>query len=285
MRRLRRRDLLREGLSVDVLHRDVGDAVRDPGVEDGADRVVAEVRGDGCLAPEPLEELVRARPEAADELQGDDAVEAGVLREVDDRLAAASDLADELIGADRGRRGVRRARGGGGRVVLHEAVRKFLRDFEERLDVLEQRGVACALVGEQLLARGRRKLDRALEQVGGAVCFRAVRHRIDYTRGAWSAAYDDRRGRVRRRDDHAPPQGGRRRRSARERRAARPDLRRPQAARADPGRARVAGSQLPTDGARSRGVPAAARSMRRPTAGSTSCTTMSASARRERRRR
>ena len=52
------------------------------------------------LAQEPMGELGRARVEPAQLLERDLAVEVGLPREVDDRHAAAADLAQDLIATD-----------------------------------------------------------------------------------------------------------------------------------------------------------------------------------------
>ena len=89
---LRRRDLRRERLALDVAHRDPENAAVLAGLVDRADPGMVELRRDLGLAPEPLERRSVDREAGVEDLERDLAVEPRVLGEVDGRLPAAADL-------------------------------------------------------------------------------------------------------------------------------------------------------------------------------------------------
>ena len=72
-----------------------------PASKIGTDPRVVELRRDRRLAPEATEERFGRRAERAQHFECDVASESGVLGEVDDRLAAATDLTDRSIRPDR----------------------------------------------------------------------------------------------------------------------------------------------------------------------------------------
>ncbi len=87
-----RRDSPRETLALDQLHRDVGNAALDSGLEDRADPGVVELRSHLGLAPESGESLPGRLPDSAQDFQRYPPVEARVLREVDDSLATPTEF-------------------------------------------------------------------------------------------------------------------------------------------------------------------------------------------------
>ena len=91
-------DLLQR-VAVDVLHRDVVDAVLLAGVVDRHDVRVVELRGALGLAQEVLQRLRILLQRVGQHLERDDAVEHGVLGLVDDAHAAAAELAEDLVAA------------------------------------------------------------------------------------------------------------------------------------------------------------------------------------------
>ena len=112
-RRLERRqraaagDELGERLAVDVLHRDVRDAVGLADVEDLDDVRMRQPRGDPPLAQEARAQVLVAREILGEALERDVAAELDVAREVDDRHRAVTERALDLVPAGDERRGQR----------------------------------------------------------------------------------------------------------------------------------------------------------------------------------
>ena len=93
-------DFVRDRLALDVAHRDPENASILAGLVDGADARMVELGRDRGLATETFERgPVAARPRVED-LQRDLAAEARVLGEVDGRLPAAPELANDPVWAD-----------------------------------------------------------------------------------------------------------------------------------------------------------------------------------------
>ena len=86
---------------LDVLHRDVRRPVVLEVVVHGHDVRVAERTGHARLAHEPLRERGVGRVEGSELLQRDEPVQVALAREVDRRHAAAPELAEDLVAADR----------------------------------------------------------------------------------------------------------------------------------------------------------------------------------------
>ena len=86
---------------LDVLHRDVRRPVVLEVVVHGHDVRVAERTGHARLAHEPLRERGVGRVEGSELLQRDEPVQVALAREVDRRHAAAPQLAEDLVAADR----------------------------------------------------------------------------------------------------------------------------------------------------------------------------------------
>ena len=118
--------------------------------------------------------LVRVHP-ALDELEGDALLElpVGALGEVHDAHAAPAQLAHHPVGADRTPGWVRLGRllrriGEAPALELHEA-RGRLVGAQQGLDLLPERGIAGAALGQPSPAVGRRDLERLIEQPVGLV--------------------------------------------------------------------------------------------------------------------
>ena len=94
-------DVRPQRAALDVLHRDVRRAVVLEVVVHGDDVRMAQRAGDARLAQEALRERGVRRVERRQLLERDEAVEVGLAREVDHRHAAAADLAEDLVAADR----------------------------------------------------------------------------------------------------------------------------------------------------------------------------------------
>lgn len=99
------RDASRQRLARDVAHRDPRVAAVDARRVDRRDAGMFEPRRRLRLAAEARRaHVVRVQKRRAQDLQRDGAVERRVVREVDDRLTAASELAEDPVAADFGRR-------------------------------------------------------------------------------------------------------------------------------------------------------------------------------------
>ena len=94
------RDLPGQRFALDVAHRDPEGASILADLVDRADARVVELRRDLGLAPEPLDRLLVGDGTEVEDLQRDLAVEARVLGEVDGRLPAATELANDPVGTD-----------------------------------------------------------------------------------------------------------------------------------------------------------------------------------------
>jgi hypothetical protein len=97
---------LREGSAIDEGHDDEGGAVVLADVEDGADVGVEDASGGPGLALEAMDALGALLGRAVEEgdLEGDDAVEVGVVGAVDGAHAAGAKPAEDLVPADGARR-------------------------------------------------------------------------------------------------------------------------------------------------------------------------------------
>ena len=92
--------LVLDGGPLDVLHHEVVAAVGLAGVDDADDVVVRELGGDLGLAVEPLDELPIARRVVAQDLDGDDPVDADLAGLEDDPHRALADPAEDLVAGD-----------------------------------------------------------------------------------------------------------------------------------------------------------------------------------------
>jgi hypothetical protein len=177
----------RPRLALDVPHRDVAAAAIEPDVVDGADRRVIEARDDFGLAPKASDGGVERRPDALHDLERDAAIDAAIDGEVNDALAAAPELPDDLVGADFRRgvafrvRGRVRSVGVGSRRPLRKRIgqrfeiRETSRDRglgagERRKVGVEVDGAAFATVLDPLL-------DESSDEQGFFAFVRGVGHR------------------------------------------------------------------------------------------------------------
>src|SRR5581483_1497870 len=97
-RQLLAREERRERLTLDELHRVVGQVAREPRLEDADDVRMVEARGRLGLADEPLDE--RRAAGLAQDLERAELARGVAARLEDDPHAAAADLLEQRVGAE-----------------------------------------------------------------------------------------------------------------------------------------------------------------------------------------